>query len=72
MPSDIDETNEVYYICVDRVTYSDKTHPENSIDGIDHWPRSPDGRGTLLTRRISFDYGADPDNCIAYEPSPGE
>ena len=53
MPSDIDETNEVYYICIDRVTYSDKTHPENSLYGIDHWPRSPDGRGTLLTRRIS-------------------
>jgi hypothetical protein len=71
MPGDIDETGEVYYIRVDRVTYSDGAHPENSPDNIDHWPRSPDGGGTSLTRRVSSDYGNDPDNWIASEPSPG-
>jgi len=72
MPGDVDETGGFYYIRVDRVSYSVVTHPEYPPDGVDHRLRSPDGRGILLTRRISSDYGADPDNWIASEPSPDE
>jgi hypothetical protein len=71
-PGDVDETGEVYYIRVDRVTYSDGTHPENSPDGIDHWPAEPDGGGSSLTRKVSHNYDNNPDNWTASEPSPGE
>jgi hypothetical protein len=50
MPGDIDEFGTRYYIRVDRVTYSDGSHPENSPDRIDHWPTTPDGDGESLTR----------------------
>jgi hypothetical protein len=72
MPGDIDESGELYYIRVDRVTYSDGSHPENSPDGIDHWPTGPDGGGESLTRKVSSDYGNDPDNWTASAPSPAE
>jgi hypothetical protein len=62
MPGDIDEFGTRYYIRVDRVTYSDGSHPENSPDRIDHWPTTPDGDGESLTRKVSSDYGNDPDN----------
>jgi hypothetical protein len=71
MPGDVDETGELYYIRVDRVSYSDGSHPEDSPDGIDHWPSSPDGNGKSLARKDSSDYGNDPDNWIANLPSPG-
>jgi hypothetical protein len=71
MPGDVDETGDVYYIRVDRVTYSDGAHPENSPDNIDHWPADPDGDGKSLSRKISSDYGNDPDNWIASITSPG-
>jgi hypothetical protein len=72
MPGDIDEFGTRYYIRVDRVTYSDGSHPENSPDRIDHWPTTPDGDGESLTRKVSSDYGNDPDNWTASAPSPGE
>ena len=72
MPGDVDETGEVYYIRVDRVAYSDGAHPGSSPDGIDHWPAGANGGGMSLTRRVSSDYGNDPDNWTASEPSPGE
>ncbi|MHC4586974.1 MAG: lamin tail domain-containing protein, partial [Planctomycetota bacterium] len=71
MPGDIDEFGTRYYIRVDRVTYSDGSHPENSPDSIDHWPTSPDGDGESLTRKVSSDYGNDSDNWTASAPSPG-
>jgi hypothetical protein len=72
MPGDVDEYGTLYYIRIDRVTYSDGSHPENSPDGVDHWPTEPDGGGESLTRKVSSDYGNDPENWIAYAPSPGE
>ncbi|MHC4244574.1 MAG: hypothetical protein ACYSU4_19365, partial [Planctomycetota bacterium] len=71
MPGDIDESGKLYYIRIDRVTYSDGSHSENSPDGIDHWPTTPDGGGESLTRKISSDYGNDPDNWTTSAPSPG-
>ncbi len=71
MPGDVDEFGTRYYIRVDRVIYSDGSHPENCPGGVDHWPTEPDGDGESLTRRHSSDYGNDPDNWIASAPSPG-
>jgi len=72
MPGDIDKAGERHYIRVDRVSYSDGSHPENCPGGIDLWPIQPDGSGKSLTRRVLSDYGNDPDNWIASAPSPGE
>ena len=71
MPGDVDESGELYYIRVDRVDYSDGSHPENSPDGIDLWPTEPDGNDESLTRKVSSDYGNDPDNWTTSTPSPG-
>ncbi len=60
------------YIRVDRVNYSDGSHPEDCPGSVDLWPTEPDGAGLSLTRRIPADYGNDPDNWIADVPSPGE
>jgi hypothetical protein len=57
-----------YYIRVDRVNYSDGSHPA----GEDLWPTEPDGTGKSLMRIVPADYGNDPDNWIAANPSPGE
>ncbi len=71
MPADVDGSGTVLYIRVDRVDYSDGSHPENCPDSVDLWPRDPDGYGDSLTRKISSDYGNDPDNWIASTSSPG-
>jgi len=71
MPSDVDESGTLYNIRVDRVSYSDGFHPENSPDGVDHWPTDPDGNGESLTRKVSSDYGNDPKNWEAAIPSSG-
>jgi len=57
-----------YYIRIDRVNYSDGSHPA----GEDPWPAEPDGSGKSLTRIVPADYGNDPENWIAANPSPGE
>ena len=56
-----------YYIRMDRVNYSDGSHPA----GEDPWPIEPDGYGPSLTRRDPADYGNDPENWTAANPSPG-
>ena len=56
-----------YYIRMDRVNYSDGSHPA----GEDPWPIDPDGFGSSLTRKHPSDYGNDPENWIAADPSPG-
>ncbi|MHC4534712.1 MAG: lamin tail domain-containing protein [Planctomycetota bacterium] len=71
MPGDLDNSGTLYYIRVDRVTYSDGSHPDNSPDGVDHWPTEPDGGGESLTSRDSFSYSNDPDNWTTSAPSPG-
>jgi len=72
MPGDVDEFGTRYYICVDRVGYSDGFHPEDCPGGVDLWPTEADGGGKSLTRRTGADYGNDPDNWIAAIPSPGQ
>jgi hypothetical protein len=57
-----------YYIRVDRVNYSDGSHPV----GEDSWPTEPDGQGKSLMRIVPADYGNDPENWIAANPSPGQ
>lgn len=56
-----------FYIRIDRVNYSDGSHPS----GEDPWPVDADGFGPSLTRRAPEDYGNDPENWIAANPSPG-
>ncbi len=56
-----------YYIRVDRVNYSDGSHPVSD----DPWPTEADGYGKSLTRKVPANYGNDPDNWTATTPSPG-
>jgi hypothetical protein len=72
MPGDIDNAGQRHYIRIDRVNYSDGSHPENCPGGIDFWPIEPDGLGLSLTRRVLSEYGNDPANWTASAPSPGE
>ncbi len=57
-----------YWIRVDRVVYSDGSHP----DGSDPWPVSADGDGKSLTRKVMTNYGNDIANWQAADPTPGE
>jgi len=72
MPGDVDIEGERHYIRVDRVKYSDGSHPEDCPGGVDLWPVEADGNGMVLTRRISTDYGNDPENWFAAPVLPGE
>ena len=72
MPGDVDKENIRQYIRVDRVNYSDGSHPENCPGSIDLWPVEADGNGMSLKRKVLIDYGNDPDNWTASAPSPGE
>jgi len=72
MPGDVDTNGQRQYIRVDRVNYSDGSHPENCPGNIDLWPTDADGNGMALTRKVPTDYGNDPDNWLASAPSPGE
>ncbi len=58
-----------YYIRMDRVNYSDGSHPV----GQDAWPSQPDGWGASLSRLWPQHYGNDPNNwTAAYPPTPGQ
>ncbi|MHC4424854.1 MAG: hypothetical protein ACYSYV_02015, partial [Planctomycetota bacterium] len=70
MPGDVDNYGERHYIRVDRVNYSDGSHPEDSLGPVDLWPIGPDGYGQSLTRKVPADYGNDPFNWTASAPSP--
>ena len=73
MPGDIDPgAPGRHYIRIDRINYSDGSHPENCPGPIDLWPTDTDGYGKSLTRRITTDYGNDPDNWTAAPASAGE
>ncbi len=72
MPADVDNDGKSYYVCVDRVNYSDGSHPDDSPASIDRWPVQPDGYGGSLTRKTTSDYGNDPANWTWALPSPGE
>jgi hypothetical protein len=72
MPGDFDLTGELHYIRVDRVNYSDGSHPQDNPRGVDLWPIGPDGLGLSLTRKVFSEYGNDPANWTQLVPSPGE
>jgi hypothetical protein len=72
MPGDVDKEGVRQYIRIDRVNYSDGSHPENCPGGVDLWPVEADGDGMALTRKVPSDYGNDPGNWTASAPSPGE
>ena len=59
---------ERYYIRVDRVNYSDGSHPV----GDDPWPTEADGVGSSLARKVPTDYGNDVVNWEATSASPGQ
>ena len=61
-------TFEVPEIRIDRVNYSDGSHPAVG----DPWPSGPDGGGDSLTRIVSSDYGNDVANWQGANHSPGQ
>jgi hypothetical protein len=71
MPGDTDEEGTQYYIRIDRVTYSDGSHPEDCPGGVDYWPFMADGYGKSLSRRDPNAYGNDVANWKEALPSPG-
>ena len=66
-PGDTDTLGNRFWIRVDRVVYSDGSHPEVS----DPWPAGPDGKGQSLMRINSSQYGNDPANWQGAIASPG-
>ena len=71
-PGDVDTPGTRYYIRVDRVNYSDGSHPQDCPGGVDLWPVEADAGGYSLTRIWPELYGNDPNNWTAATPSPGE
>ncbi|MBN2269737.1 MAG: lamin tail domain-containing protein [Sedimentisphaerales bacterium] len=71
MPGDTDTFGRQYYIRIDRVGYSDGSHPQDAPGGIDLWPTQADGTGMSLTLITPNLYGNDPNNWTAESPSPG-
>lgn len=72
MPGDVDGQGVRQYIRVDRVKFSDGSHPEDYPDlPGDPWPTTPDGLGSSLDRITESSYGNDVGNWQAATPSPG-
>ncbi len=67
MSGDVDLADVRYYIRIDRVNYSDGSHPA----GGDPWPTQANGGGASLSRIEPADYGNDVANWRAWTPSPG-
>ncbi|MBN1391858.1 MAG: lamin tail domain-containing protein, partial [Sedimentisphaerales bacterium] len=63
--------DEGYYIRVDRIDYSDGSHPGGEPGDVDLWPTGADGAGNSLTRIDPNLYGNDPNNWTAATPTPG-
>jgi hypothetical protein len=70
-PTDTDELGQTVYVRVDRVVYSDGSHPEDCPEGVDLWPTQADGGGKSLSRKVPASYGNDPNNWQAVSPTPG-
>jgi len=68
---DSDGDSDYRWIRVDRVVYSDGSHPEDFPAGADPWPVEADGQGQALSRVDAAAYGNDPGNWRAADPSPG-
>ncbi|HIJ70435.1 MAG TPA: hypothetical protein HPP87_03625 [Planctomycetes bacterium] len=65
MPGDMVQGRR-YYIRIDRVNYSDGSHPP----GEDPWPLEPDGTGQSLHRIVPANYGNEAANWQAAKPTP--
>ena len=70
MPGDVDDSD-VYYIRIDRVSYSDGSHPGDEPGSEDLWPVEADGTGLSLQKISVDEYGNDPSNWTAAVPTPG-
>ena len=70
MPGTVDNDGEPNYIRIDRVDFSDGSHPENCPGSMDFWPAGPDGSGQSLIRKNLTDYGNDPANWQGNLPTP--
>jgi hypothetical protein len=70
-PGGTDTDGTPVWIRVDRVVYSDGSHPEDFAAGVDPWPPQADGQGESLSRIDPAAYGNDPDNWQAAAPTPG-
>jgi hypothetical protein len=71
MPGDVDTQGRRQWIRVDRVNYSDGSHPNDTPGATDPWPLEADGAGYSLSRINEVEYGNDPVNWQAATPSPG-
>jgi len=71
MPGDVDELGTRRYIRIDRVSYSDGSHPQDCPGGVDLWPIEADGGGMSLSRKTPSVYGNDVGNWKAATASPG-
>ena len=67
MAGDVNGVGQRQYIRVDRVSYSDGSHPA----GEDPWPAAADGGGSSLSRITAASYGNDVANWQVATPSPG-
>jgi hypothetical protein len=70
-PGDVDGLGVRHYIRVERVDYSDGSHPGDEPGDVDPWPTGADGLGNSLTRTSDSAYGNDPNNWTAATPTPG-
>jgi len=72
LPGDVDKFGIRQYVRVDRVVYSDGSHPGDQPGNIDLWPTEADGYGYCLDRINETLYGNDPNNWQAKAPSPAK
>ncbi len=70
-PGDKDSDGTQHWIRVDRVVYSDGSHPGDFPSRTDPWPTAAAGQGSSLERIDPQSYGNDPANWRAGDPSPG-
>jgi hypothetical protein len=70
-PGDVDGLGVRHYIRVERVDYSDGSHPNGEPGDVDLWPTGADGLGKSLKRTTDSAYGNDPNNWTAVTPTPG-
>ena len=70
-PGDVNDMGVRQYIRVERVDYSDGSHPGDEPCDVDLWPTGADGLGKSLMRTSDSAYGNDPNNWTAATPTPG-
>ena len=72
MPGDVNGFGVRQYIRIDRINYSDGSHPLDFASiGVDPWPIEADGSGKSLRRVTNSNYDNDPINWQSANPTPG-